>query len=267
MGPDASEPTESIEIHPDRMFVNVAFVKFASDQFTELADVLKSSAVNTAPLKSTRGPCKYPPITLYFAGSSGALVLRNVMPPDRVFVNVALDRFALVSTVLLRSRPVKFTPDRSTFAPTRYPLRTTYPADVPAVNTGAFAGSVGCGIFLDRVRMNVAPVKLDPSIIVPEISAYEKFVPVKMDPLSERPYSCMPDKSFPERLIFGPSKYLFKNTWLASGRMVVVADEVVFPDFTYVIFAPVKFTPVKSMFVKSNPDRSAPTKLILGPIM
>ena len=51
------------------------------------------------------------------------------------------------------------------------------------------------------------------------------------------------------------------------GRMVVVGDEVVFPDLMYVIFAPVRFTPVKSMFVKSNPDKSAPMKLILGPIM
>ena len=212
MGRDASEPTESIEIHPERIFVNVAFVKFASDQFTELACTLKSYDVKFAPLRSTRGPCKYPPTTLYFAGSSGALVLRNVMPPDRVFVNVVLVRFALVNTVLLRSKPVKFTPDKSTFAPMRYPLRTTYPADVPVVNTGALAGMVGCGMFLDRVRINDAPVKLHPSIIAPEISAYEKFVPVKMEPLSEMPYNCMPDKSFPDRLTFGPSKYLFKNT-------------------------------------------------------
>ena len=63
-------------------------------------------------------------------------------------------------------------------------MRITYPPAVPAVNVGA---TVGCGIRRDCVRVNVAPVKFAPSIIVPEISAYEKLALVNMDPLSERP--------------------------------------------------------------------------------
>ena len=45
------------------------------------------------------------------------------------------------------------------------------------------------------------------------------------------------------------------------------ADDSVLPDFTYVIFAPVKFVPDKFTFVKSNPDKSAPAKFILGPMI
>ena len=46
--------------------------------------------------------------------------------------------------------------------------------------------SDGCGIFLDRVRVNVAPVKFAPSRIVPEISAPVKFVFTNMDPLRDK---------------------------------------------------------------------------------
>ena len=119
MGPDASFPTESIVIHPDFIFVNAAFVKFASDQLIELVEVLKSYAVSSAPLKSTRGPCKYPPTTLYFGGRMGGVNALNVIPPDRVPVNVALARLVLVSTVLLKFRSVKSTLDKSTLAPIR----------------------------------------------------------------------------------------------------------------------------------------------------
>ena len=119
MGPDASFPTESIVIQPDFIFVNVAFVRLATDQLMALAGVLKSYDARFAPLKSTRGPCRYPPTTLYFAGRTGGVSALNVIPPDRVFVNVALARFALVSTVLLKSNPVKSTLDKSTLAPIR----------------------------------------------------------------------------------------------------------------------------------------------------
>ena len=131
------------------------------------------------------------------------------MPPDRVFINVALERLTFVSTVLLKSSPVKSVLERSTLAPIKYPLRTTYPPAVPAVNVGA---TVGCGMFLERVRVKVAPVKLIPSIIVPEISAYDRFVLTKTEPLSVRLYSWIPDKSFDERLTLGPRRKLFRNT-------------------------------------------------------
>jgi hypothetical protein len=45
----------------------------------------------------------------------------------------------------------------------------------------------------------------------------------------------------------------------------VEPDDNVFPDFTYVIFAPVKFVPDKLTFVKSKPERSAPVKFMFGP--
>ena len=109
----------SIAIQPDFIFVNVAFVKLAADQLMALAGVLKSYDARFAPLKSTRGPCKYPPTMLYFEGNIGGVSELNVIPPDRVLINVAVTRFALVSTVLLKSRLVKFTLDKSTLAPIR----------------------------------------------------------------------------------------------------------------------------------------------------
>ena len=42
-------------------------------------------------------------------------------------------------------------------------------------------------------------------------------------------------------------------------------DEIVLPDFTYVILAPVKIVPDKFTFVKSKPERSAPVKFMFGP--
>ena len=44
-------------------------------------------------------------------------------------------------------------------------------------------------------------------------------------------------------------------------------DDNVFPDFTYVIFAPVKIVPDKLTFVKSKPERSDPVKFMFGPII
>jgi hypothetical protein len=68
VGPDASE---SISIHPDFTFVNVAFVKLADDQFMVFDTVSNVKLERFAPLRSTCGPCKKPPNTLYLGGSVG----------------------------------------------------------------------------------------------------------------------------------------------------------------------------------------------------
>ena len=114
----APEP-ESISIHPGFIFVNTAFVKLADDQLIALACVLKSYDVKFAPLKSTHGPCKYPPTTLNLGGSVGCDVESTEIPPDRTFVSVDPVNLTPVSTVFERSTPVKFVNDISTFAPIR----------------------------------------------------------------------------------------------------------------------------------------------------
>ena len=125
MGPDASE---SISIHPDFILVNVAFVRLANDKLIAFDCVLKSYDVKFAPLKSTRGPYKYPPKTLNLGGRMGCDVGSTEIPPDFTFVSVAPVKLTPVSTVFERSNPVKFVNDMSTFAPIMYPFRITYPA-------------------------------------------------------------------------------------------------------------------------------------------
>ncbi len=141
MGPDTSESTS---IHPEFMPINTAFVRLADDQLIAFAEVLKSSDVRLAPLKSTCGPCKYPPTTLNLGGSDGCDVESTDTPPDLTFVSVAPVKLTPVSTVFERSNPVRFVYDMSTFAPMRYPFRITYPAVSPEVNIG---GTKGCGMF------------------------------------------------------------------------------------------------------------------------
>jgi hypothetical protein len=114
IGPEASE---SISIHPDFILVNVAFVKLADDKLIAFACVLKSYDVKFAPLRSTRGPYKYPPNTLNLGGSIGGDVESTEIPPDFTFVSVAPVKLTPVSTVFERSTPVKFVNDMSTFAP------------------------------------------------------------------------------------------------------------------------------------------------------
>jgi hypothetical protein len=114
MGPDASE---SISIHPDFILVNTAFVKLADDKLIAFACVLKSYDVKFAPLRSTRGPYKYPPTTLNLGGRIGCEVESTEIPPDRTFVRVDPDKLTPVSTVFERSTSVKFVNDMSTFAP------------------------------------------------------------------------------------------------------------------------------------------------------
>jgi hypothetical protein len=116
MGPDASE---SISIHPEFIFVNTAFVKLADDKLIALDILSNVNPLRLAPLRSTRGPCKYPPTTLNLGGSVGCDVERTQIPPDRTFVSVDPVKLAPVSTVFERSIPVKFINDMSKFAPIR----------------------------------------------------------------------------------------------------------------------------------------------------
>ena len=85
MGPDASE---SISIHPDFIFVNTAFVKLADDKLIALDILSNVNPLRLAPLRSTRGPCKYPSTTLNLGGRIGGDADKTVTPPDRTFVSV-----------------------------------------------------------------------------------------------------------------------------------------------------------------------------------
>ena len=102
------------------------------DRFEPMSFTLdKSTLLNVTPekfdpVKSTPGPTMYPVIYLYPNSDPYVDPLENVIgvevniciPPDFIFINVAFVIFAPVNTVLLKSRDVRFAPERSTLGPT-----------------------------------------------------------------------------------------------------------------------------------------------------